>query len=257
VNWKRFTRALPLALVLFFVTRTSAQAQIPVTDLANLGVNIYSEIARYVQEAVSLINEAEGLYNQYTQIAYQIQALKKLNIRSWRDIGPLYHQLEGILNQAETLSYTLDNLEDQFNTTFPGVQKYLDYPTDVFRQTTRTLNTYRVALLGVHKTQEDNHGSLQTLGEIQNHVDAAQGQEQVLEALGELGSWQADQQAVMGATLQTIANVDVVKASYELNQEARLRESATDAVSTLVVAAYRDQNDGATFTVVPDWMPNS
>jgi P-type conjugative transfer protein TrbJ len=254
---KTLARALPIALALFFLTGTRANAQIPVTDIANLAVNTYSEIARYVQAVESILNEAQQIYNQYQQIAYQVKALKKLNIRSWRDIGPLYHQLEAILSESETLSYTLDGLETQFNTTFPGVQAYLDYPTDTFRQSTRALNTFRVALMGVHKTKEDNQGSLQVLGEIQNHVDAAEGDEQVLEALGELGSWEDDQLAVMGSTLQTIANVSIVSASYDINEKAQLRQSSSDAIFIWVVSAERQAQEGTTYSIIPGWMPAS
>lgn len=254
---KRLAPALPLALGLFFLLFSAprAEAQIPVTDIAHIAVSLAGEIERYVQAALQYVQGAEGLYNQYKQIEYQVVALKKLNIRSWRDIGPLYHQLQTILGETESLSYRLDGLEDNFRTTFPGIAPYVNYVDDHTRQATRTLNTLRISLLGLHKQQEDNDGSLQVLGEIQNHVDAAQGPEQTQEALAELGSWQADQSALIGATQLSLANINLVAAAYQINEKLQQEKATSDAAITLIGASQAEIDDGTTYDVIPGWMP--
>jgi P-type conjugative transfer protein TrbJ len=257
LNKKRLASVLPPALALFFFlfSPPRAEAQIPVTDIAHIAVSVAGEIERYIQAAAQYIQGAESLYNQYKQIEYQVVALKKLNVRSWRDIGPLYHQLQSILGETESLSYRLEGLEDNFKTTFPGVAPYVNYVDDHARQATRTLNTLRITLQGLHQQQQDNDGSLQVLGEIQNHVDAAVGPEQTQEALAELGSWQADQAALIGATQLSIANVNLVAAAYQINERVQQEKAASDVAITLIGASQAEENDNTTYDVIPGWMP--
>ncbi len=253
---RKLLLAASLALALAFANASPSQGQIPVTDVAHIAVTTWAEIERYAQEAFQIYQEVLTVYNQYEQISRQVQALKKLNVRSWRDIGPLYYQLNTLLLEYESLTYALDGLEEQYYQTFPGAVRYSDYPTQSFQQITRVLNTFRTNLLSLHQISDDQHGSLQTLGEIQRHVDAAEGHEQTLEALAELGSWQADQQATTQATLETIANVSIVASSYQINQDAMYHQTETDTLVATVAAAQWEANAPAsTYNVIPAWVP--
>lgn len=231
-------------------------AQIPVTDVAHIAVTTWAEIERYAQGAYQIYQQLLSIYNQYEQIARQIQALKKLNVRSWRDIGPLYFQLNALLQQSDTLTYAVENLEAEYYATFPGATRYLNFPAEQFAQVQRTLDTFRLNLLSLHQIHLDSQGSLQVLGEIQRHVDAAQGHEETLEALGELGSWQADQLATMGSTLQSIANTAIVAASYQINQEAQNRQTLSDVLQATASRAQADAADNKpSYTLLPSWVP--
>ena len=233
-----------------------SEAQVPVTDAAHIAVTTWAEIARYGQAAYQIYQKTLSIYNQYEQIDRQVQALKKLNVRSWRDIGPLYFQLNSLLQQSGSLTYAVEGLEEEFYATFPGSTRYLNYPAEQFAEVQRTLDTFRLNLLSLHQIHLDSRGSLQVLGEIQNHVDSAQGHEETLEALGELGSWQADQLATMGSTLQSIANTAIVASSYQINQDARSKQTLAD---TLQTSAFRAQADAAqtkpSYSLLPSWVP--
>jgi len=252
---KRFRPALVATLfLLLFAPR--AEAQIPVTDVAHIAVSTYEGILRYVQAAYSIFQRAASLYNQYRQIVYQITALKKLSVHSWRDLGPLYNQLNGILYQAGTLTYALDNLEEQFYATFPGATRYINFPTESFTRVTRVLDTLRLDLQSLHQIHEDQQGSLQVLGQLQAQVDAAEGHQQVQEAQAELLSWQASQLATINSTLQALANSQIVHASYVINQDAQERQSQLDLWDATLTRAQADHADTyKTFTLLPDWMP--
>src|SRR4051794_28142624 len=108
-----------VALGLLLGLPRPSQAQIPVTDVAHIAVTTWAEIVRYGQAAYEIYQKAVSIYNQYEQINRQIQSLRKLNIRSWRDIGPLYYQLNSLLQQSDTLTYAVENLEEEFYATFP------------------------------------------------------------------------------------------------------------------------------------------
>lgn len=245
-----------IVLGLLLSIPSPSRAQIPVTDVAHIAVTTWAEIARYGQAAYEIYQKTVSIYNQYEQINRQIQALRKLNIRSWRDIGPLYFQLNSLLQQSDTLTYAVENLEEEFYATFPGSTRYVNFPAERFAEVQRTLDTFRLNLMSLHQIHLDSRGSLQVLGEIQRHVDSAQGHEETLESLAELGSWQADQLATMGSTLQSIANTAIVASSYQINQDARSRQTISDV---LQATANRAQTDAAeskpSYSIVPSWVP--
>jgi P-type conjugative transfer protein TrbJ len=233
-----------------------AQAQLPVTDIAHIAVTTWAEILRYSQMAYSIINELESLYNQYQQIKNQIQALEKLSVHNWRDIGPLYHQLDGILNEAESLTYVVDDLEAKFEAAFPGTQAFLNFPEEHRANVTQTLQTLRLNMMSLKQISDDSRGSLQTLGSLQLDVERSQGHEQTLEAMAGLSSWQAQQLATMGATLQSLANVSTVAASYQIDQAARSSQTTTDIyLATHDRATAEASQSKPSYTLVPSWMP--
>jgi P-type conjugative transfer protein TrbJ len=245
-----------IALVAILGVSQPASAQIPVTDLAHIAVSTWAEVSRYLQMAYDIVQEGVQIYNQIEQIKNQAQALRKLDYHNWRDIGPLYHQLSGILNQADSLTYEIEGLEEQFYSTFPGAARYTNFPSETFTVVQKSLDTLRLNLLSLHQINEDQKGSLQVLGDLQNQVDAAEGHEEVLEALAEIGSWQSSQLATIGVTLQNLANVQIVAASYQINQEARARQTSTDMLSTTLGRAQADQaQEAPSYSVVPSWMP--
>lgn len=248
--------ALLLLVLLFGPRQAWSYGPVPVIDYPHIAVSVWAEYLRYAQVAYNIIQEATQIYNQVQQIEYQVQALKKLDYHSWRDIGPLYHQLNGLLNQADTLTYTVDDLESRFYEAFPGSSRFTSFPEEHFEGVQKTLDTFRLNLESLHQIHEDSEGSLQVLGELQRQVDSAEGHEQTLEVLGELASWQADAQATMGSTLQSIANAQLVYNSYQVNQDARLKQTAADAISaTLARAQANAAQVGTLYTVVPSWMP--
>ena len=256
LNVKRQVLLALIVVVALLATPRQASAQIPVTDIAHIAVTTWAEIARYLQAAYSIVQQGTAIYNQIQQIEYQYQALKKLNVHNWRDIGPLYYQLSGILNQADSLTYTIEGLEENFYATFPGAAAYTSFPAENLVVVQRALDTFRLNLMSLHQISNDQKGSLQVLGTLQTQVDTADGHEQTLEALAELGSWQADQLATMGSTLQTIANVQIVAASYQINQDARSRQTHADTLGATVARAQADQAQSEpSYTLLPSWMP--
>lgn len=254
---RRLKVILPVLVLLTLLgSSRPASAQIPVTDVAHIAVTTYEGVLRYAQAAYSIAQRLQALYNQYQQIEYQLRALKKLDFHSWRDVGPLYNQLNSILVQAGSLTYAMQDLEDQFYSAFPGAIRYTNFPLEEFTRFTKILDTYRLNLLSLHQLHEDQAGSLQVLGIIQKQVDSAEGHEQVLEAQAALQSWQASQLATIGSTLESLANVQTVASSYAVNKDAMETQTALDLYEATLNRAVSDHGDDhQTFTVLPPWMP--
>lgn len=252
----RRTLALLLLVAGLLLVPAPSNAQTPVTDVIHTATSVWAEVARYAQAAFDIIQRATQIYNQVQQINYQIQALKKLEYHSWRDVGPLFYQLDSLLREAETLTAAADELEAMFYATFPGSTRYLAYQDESYTQVQRALNTFRVSLLALKGIREDTRGSLSTLGALQQQVEAAEGHQEALEALSELESWQAAQLSTMAQTLETIANTQIIAASYQINQDAQFRRTQSDALTTTLYradAAATGSHDS--HSPFPVWMP--
>ena len=253
----KYPRLLPVFLLFAFLAIPhQAQAQTPVTDVLHIATSVWAELARYAQSAYDVYQQGEQIYNQYQQIERQIQALKKLDIHTWRDIAPFYDQLDNVLEEAETLTYVVEDLEEQFYVNFPGVTSYSRFPEENAAGVQRILATFRANLMGLHTIHETTEGSLEELAGIQLDVERAEGTQQGLESLAELAAWQANQLATIGRTLQANANAQIIASSYAISADARLKQTHTD---TLAITLYRAEADAARpqtpYSFLPAWMP--
>jgi len=151
------SRAAVAALValLLVLPVPSAKAQIPVTDVAHIGATNYHQVLHYIARALEIYQKYQMIYNQYSQLVYQVQALAKLEDPSFREIAGLLFEINLILDEAESLVYSLRNLNAVFKETFPGWTEPKDWNTAAFAQVTRTLNTLRAALNTVNA--QDRH----------------------------------------------------------------------------------------------------
>jgi conjugal transfer/entry exclusion protein len=182
--------------------------------------------------------------------------LRKLDYHSWRSIGPLFYQLDALLQEAETVTAATQDLEAVYYATFPGSTRYLAYQDEDYAQVQRALNTFRVSLLALQGIHQDTRGSLGTLGELQWQIDAAEGHQEALEAMAGLQSWQASQLSTIAQTLETLANTQIIASSYEINQAAQLRSTQTDTLAaTLYRAGAAASASHESRSPFPAWMP--
>lgn len=251
----RALTVLILAALLVGAPRRS-HAQALVLDVPHTATTVWAEVARYAQAAFDIYQRAEQIVNQVQQINYQIQALRKLEFHSWRDVGPLFYQLDSLLREAETITAVVQDLEEMYYTTFPGARRYLSYSEESYTQVQRTLNTFRVSLLALQQIHHDTRGSQATLGVLQGQIERAEGHQESLEALGELGAWQAAQLSTMAQTLETIATAQIIAASHGINEKAQSRRTQSDTLATTLYRAETAaaSNHGA-HTPFPSWMP--
>ncbi len=131
--------AAPLLLILALLGMSllvppPATNAIPVFDAANLA----AQVDHYVQRLVEIAQRANQLINQLLELASWEAALEKLTHLPYRNgnldgIFRFFHeqhvllrrweQLEG---QRQALAYTLDNVEREFDTTFPGWKTFFE-----------------------------------------------------------------------------------------------------------------------------------
>lgn len=219
-----------------------SEAQFAVIDFSNLAENITQ-----VGKAIQQIN------NQRLQIQYQLQALKKLGGANWRNVGPLVQQLDLLMQQAQALAYSLANLDQQFQQTFPGWQKTannLVLPVSQRLQAERTLGTMRAAL-SVLSEQARQFGTGQaTLSSIKAQMSGIQGTQEALELQATLDAFLAEEIGLLRQTLTTYANIQAVYNAYLVNGQAEIRanyRAMVDLMSLLPLPSRR----GFSLVMVP------
>lgn len=232
------------------------EAQIPVTDVAHIAVSVFNEIERYAQAIEDYIAQGEQIYNQYEQIAYQIKALEKLDIHTWRDLSPAFSRLLSLVNEADAVLYNTDQLEQRFFETFPAGERYTNYTDESWRALYRTMETLRISLESVHEITSSDEMDLESLAAIEAEIEGAQGHEEVLEAIGDLLSWNAKQTLLTERINASQANAEAVARAYEINEAARSRESYATFLEGTVVDAVGEAFDDSSpaFRALPDWM---
>ena len=234
-----------------------SEAQIPVTDTAHIATSVWAEVERYVQAVEDFIVQAEQIYNQYVQIEYQLKALEKLDIHTWRDVSRVFHRMHGLIDGVDGVLYNAEHLEERFFETFPAGATYTNYREDSWRSLFRTMETLRVSLESLQLITADDEYDLLSLSAIEGSIQGAQGHEEVLEGIGNLLSWNAKQTLLAERINAAEANASAVAKAYEINEAARSRETYTAFLEGTVADAVTGVYDGnqPIFRSLPRWMP--
>ena len=253
---RRAALCLIVSLIVLAGFPGQASAQIPVTDVAHIATSVWAEIARYAQAVEDFIQQAEQIYNQYQQIQYQLQALQKLDFHTWRDLSPAFARLLTLANEADAVLYNTHELEERFFETFPAGERYANYTEDSWRALYRTMETFRISLQSLHEITSSDELDLAVLASIEAEIEGAEGHEEVLEAIGNLLSWNAKQALLAERVNAAQANAETVAKAYEINEAARSRETYTAFLEdTLLDAVTGTSGDAPAFRAVPRWMP--
>ena len=118
------------------------------------------------------------------------------------------------------------------------------------------METLRISLQSVHEITSSDETDLESLATIEGEIEGAQGHEEVLEAIGDLLSWNAKQALLTERITASQANAEAVAKAYEINEAARSRESYASFIEGTVTdsigAAYDDSSPA--FQALPDWV---
>jgi len=244
--------SLCLCVLLFLLVPPPAAAQIPVTDVAHISLNTYWHYAHYLQFAYQIYQHYQQILNQYNQIRYQLQALRKLANPNWRDLSQLLFDLDYLMRTGRALGYTLADAEGQFRLTFPGWQTWSD-PTAYQLQTARALDTMRAGLAAISRQSQNTSAGEQTLAAIRGQMTGTVGHQQALEHLATLSSFQAQELLLTRQSLDVSANLQAVSSGYWLNREAQSQATFNSLAAWTAFAA--DSNSSPGWNFVPAWWP--
>jgi P-type conjugative transfer protein TrbJ len=231
-----------------------AEAQIPVTDVAHIVVNVYHQTIHYVARALEIYQKYQMIYNQYQQLIYQVQALSKLANPNFRDIGLLLTEIDSILGEAESLAYSLNNVNGLFKEIFPGWEEPKDWNAASFAQVRRTLNTLRVGLATVHSHYRYLEEQKAKLEAMKAQILEITGHEQALELQNTIGAFTAEELFLMRQAIATSNNMQSVYFASVVNERAQ-SQAALQSVAARTAFNYLPPPPGYSFR--PQWWPFS
>ena len=244
---------LAVVLVLFLLLLPAAQpaqAILPVTDYAHIVLNLLYHVIHYLQFAQQIVNQYEQIRNQVLQIKNEYQSLKKLDVRNWREVYDLISYMDYLMRQGKALAYSLDNVLETYNATFPGSLPWKVYSDESQQQVRSALDTFGNTLRTLHQDYQHDINDQLLLERIKGQVDAAQGPQEALEALNSLQVFNAQEISVTKRTLAATANLHAVFYAHQLNREA---QSEATFRQVLTNSLAQPSPSSAGFSFQPSW----
>lgn len=198
-------------------------AQIAVFDSAALG--------QMMEEMMELESQTRELTSHTTSLQASI---KRLGTYQWSndDMLSLMDSLSDNMRQYSKIAYSAADLDKQFTTFFPGYDAKNDYQSqyqDNVNETMKTLN-------GSLKTIGMNAGNFSSesarLGRLHDHVQSAEGQTQVIQAMGEMSEELVTQTQSLRQIVSAQANAETAYYAQQIQKQA-----TTQANMNAVLAA--------------------
>lgn len=208
-------RYLLAVLVLINVSLIqTAYAIVPVIDYAALG-QLASQLSqlqietRYIQQALQGLNG-----NQY----------------QWSNAQGLINNLGAIVSQSNGLAYSASNLNQAFQTAYPGYQAPANFSQQYQNNVTLTLNT----LNGILQSQGSNAADFQNentrLAFLQAQAQSAQGQTQAIQASAQIASEMVSEQQLMRQTLIAQSNAEAVYDAAQVQNAASVHAQLQEVI---------------------------
>src|SRR2546428_12473074 len=107
------------------------------------------------------------------QSQQQIVAMRKLADPPWRDIRQTMAQIDGLMADGRAIGYRLQNLNQQFQATFPVDRVFRDWPTERPAQAERTVATMGAVPAGARAQAHAFNGGLGRLTDKKGPVATA------------------------------------------------------------------------------------
>lgn len=235
-----------LALSTFVGSPPPAAAQWAVFDAPHT----VQTIIHYIARGYEIYQKAEQIRRQIEQVRRQVQALKKLANPNWREVASLLYVLDRLMQQGDSLAYSLADIEARFRETFPGWIPLRPGVEERRRQAERALATMRQGLATVQRSSHlitDQY----TLGDIKSKMATIEGHQEALELLATIGTFGAEEQILTRQALAVANNLDAVYYGYRLNQEAQAEATRIANLERTSETARRMRSAGFTFR--PRW----
>src|SRR5205085_5122508 len=109
-----------VALLTLSASPASAQFGLPsvVLDPSNLARNVLHYARRL-----------EQMDMERQQLQQQIAAMRKLQNPNWRQISGAMSNIDALMRNGQALAYSVNSIDADFRSTFPGAQPFQYYPT--------------------------------------------------------------------------------------------------------------------------------
>jgi P-type conjugative transfer protein TrbJ len=215
-----------------------AFAMYPVIDVAAIA-KLSSELSQLSQ----IYTQLGELTTHTTLLKQELAQLTNLN---WDTAQTKINELNGIVNQADTIAYSASNLDSNFRQVFPGYQSgttstYSDQYQKIIKNTQNTLNSVLQSMgaSASNFSQEQNN-----LDKMQSAVASADGQTKAIQAASQIASEEVSQLQLLRQTVIAQTNAQNTYYAAEIQKEASAKQAFDNLVDTSKTGASDklDQN---------------
>lgn len=224
-------RLAAVAVVLLLALPSAGHAQLlggVVFDPSNFARNVLHYVRRLEQEEM-----------QRQQLEQQLNAMKKLPSPPWRDIQATMSQLNTLMADRRAIAYQLQNLDQQFQTTFPVSQPFQSWPAERRVQAERTIATMGTVLDGSQVQAQAFPDGLARLAAMKAGVSSAQGHEQALELQNSATVFSAEELMLLRQALMAQNAMQAVYYSDRVNREEQQEATIEARLAGLSAPARR------------------
>ena len=231
-------RLLPAALV---VALTLLAAPAAHAQFGLLGSGIVFDPSNFARNVLHYARRLEQIAMQKQQLQQQLVAMRKLPNPPWRDIRQTMAQIDGLMADGRAIGYRLQNLNQQFQATFPVDRVFRDWPTERRAQAERTVATMGAVLAGARAQAQAFNDGLGRLTDMKGRVATVQGQEGALELQNTATVFTAEELMMLRQALMAQSSMQAVYYANRVNTEAQQAVTIDDRMTALSVPARRTQ----------------
>jgi P-type conjugative transfer protein TrbJ len=177
--------------------------------------------SNFARNVLHYARRLEQMNMQRQQLQQQVTAMRKLRNPNWREITTALTQIDALMQQGQSLAYSLRAIDAEFQRTFPGAQVFRDYPGEERTQAVRTLATMRGALNAANRAAQEFPTSVARLDAMKRQLATIQGHEEALELSGTIDMYSAEELTMLRQAVSGLTNVQAVYYANQINAEAQ------------------------------------
>ena len=192
--------------------------------------NIVFDPTNFIENSTTAANSVISLNHQAEQIRIALENMKNYdgNAGEWGNAQTLLKNLSDTVAQGQSLSYSMQNIDEAFKQRFPGYQPSKNYPEDYKTWAQTALDTLQQTL-GAAGLQTSNFVSEQAaLNQLAQLSQTAVGRMQALQVGNMIATQQVTQLQQLRQLIASQVSAQNAYAAYQVNKEAN-QESATSA----------------------------
>jgi P-type conjugative transfer protein TrbJ len=152
--------------------------------------------------------------------------MRKLGNPGWRTIAATLAQVDALTQQGIAIWYSLQSVDAEFQTTFPGWQLSSTMPADIRRQQERTLATLRSAVNAANITSRQLATANARLLGMKGLVGSINSAQAAAELTASVGVHSAEELTLLRQQLVAQGNAEAVYLANQVNRETQAAAAA-------------------------------
>ncbi|MBM3655299.1 MAG: P-type conjugative transfer protein TrbJ [Alphaproteobacteria bacterium] len=209
-----------------------ARAQLMVFDPSNYAQNLLTA-ARALEQ---VNNQIKSLQNEAAMLENMAKNLRRLDFSSLAQMTGALHRIDGLMSQAEGLSFDLTRLDSQWRAQYPASYDATITMNDMAQAARRR---WQDAMSAFHETMrvqsqivENVRGDQQLLGDLVNQSQGAVGALQAQQAMNQLVALSTKQQMQIQTLMAAHYRAQAEDAARKAQSEEAARETTRRFLGT-------------------------